>query len=296
MENTNMEGRQFVPGDTSFTIHRTDFFPYVYISKKVMTIAGYDLRAYLVYRRTISRPVYGQLNPFPRYVDQYLSEVGNPALRPQFTQNYEANISVDEKPVLAIGVNDTRDIFTNVTYQSDTSKSQAYRTYDNLGKNREWYFRGIGVIPPGKKYFAVLGVQYNYNRYNGQYEGAPLTFEKGTWTFFTYHSLKFAKTSQATLFGFIRLKGQQQFYELSSFGAMNASINRQFFKNKLIITCSMNDIFASNKNDFTLQQGSVNASGFRRGDTRRFGLNIRYNFGIRKKEESPAIFDIKPPA
>ncbi|HYM92847.1 MAG TPA: outer membrane beta-barrel protein, partial [Chitinophagaceae bacterium] len=89
MENTNMTGRQIIPSDTSFNIHRTDLFPYIYLSKSVMKIAGYDLKAYLVYRRTISRPVYEQLNPFPRYVDQYLSETGNPSLRPQFTQNYE---------------------------------------------------------------------------------------------------------------------------------------------------------------------------------------------------------------
>ncbi|MES1221147.1 MAG: outer membrane beta-barrel protein, partial [Bacteroidota bacterium] len=103
LENTNMNGRQIIPSDTSFTIHRTDLFPYIYLSKKVMTIAGFELRAYLVYRRTISRPVYDQLNPFPRYVDQYLSEAGNPGLRPQFTKNYEANISVNERPILAIG-------------------------------------------------------------------------------------------------------------------------------------------------------------------------------------------------
>ncbi|HEY2722757.1 MAG TPA: outer membrane beta-barrel protein, partial [Chitinophagaceae bacterium] len=56
VENTNMDGHQLIPFDTSFAIHRTDFFPYVYLSKKVITIAGYELRSFLVYRRTITRP------------------------------------------------------------------------------------------------------------------------------------------------------------------------------------------------------------------------------------------------
>ncbi len=295
LENTNMEGRQIIPGDTSFTIHRTDLFPYVYLSKGLMKIAGFELRAYLVYRRTINRPVYEQLNPFPRYIDQYLSEIGNPSLRPQFTTNYEANISVDERPILAVGVNDTKDIFTNVIYQADSSQSQAYRTYDNLGKNKEWYFRGLGAIPPGKKYFFVLGAQYNYNMYDGLYENKPLTFKKGTWTFFTYHSLKLDKRSQVTVNGFVRFKGQQQLYELGSFGALNASINRRFLKEKLTVTLSISDIFATNKNDFTINQGSVSASGFRQADTRRFGLNLRYNFGIRKKEENGNMFNLESP-
>jgi iron complex outermembrane recepter protein len=293
VENTNMKGEQVIPDDTTFSIHRTDLFPYVYLSKNLMKIASFDLRAYLVYRRTINRPVYEQLNPFPRYVDQYLSEAGNPSLRPQFTTNYEANISVDERPILAVGINETRDIFTNVIYQADTSQSQAYRTYDNLGKNKEWYFRALGAIPPGGTYFFVLGGQYNHNFYQGFYENKPLSFKKGTWTFFTYHMLKLGKRSVFTLNGFVRLKGQQQFYELSTFGSLNGSLNRQFLSQKLTVTLSVNDMFRTNKNEFRIAQGSVKASGLRSGDTRRFGINIRYNFGIRKKEDNN-MFNIDP--
>ncbi len=295
LENTNMKGQQFIPGDTSFLIHRTDLFPYVYISKNIVKIAGFDLRAYLVYRRSIRRPSYDQLNPFRRYVDEFLTETGNTSLRPQFTENYEMNISVDETPLLALGVNDTKDIFANVIYQSDTSQSQAYRTFDNVGKNKEWYFRALGAIPPGGKYFFVLGAQYNHNFYQGLYENKPLSFNKGTWTFFTYHTLKLDKKSTFSMNGFIRLKGQQQFYELSTFGSLSSSINRKFLKEKLTVTLTMNDMFGTNKNDFTIKQGSVQASGFRRGDTRRFGLNLRYNFGIRKKEENNNMINTEPP-
>jgi hypothetical protein len=295
LENTNMDGRQFIPGDTSFSIHRTDLFPYVYLSKNIMKIAGFNLRAFLVYRRSIRRPSYDQMNPFRRYVDEYLTEVGNPTLRPQFTQNYEANISVDETPLLAFGLNETKDIFTSVIYQSDTSLSQAFRTVDNLGKNKEWYFRALGAIPPGGKYFMVIGAQYNHNFYQGLYENKPLSFKKGTWTIFTYQTLKLDKRSVLSLHGFIRLKGQQQFYELSTFGALNMSINRKFMKDKLVVTLSGNDIFGTNKNDFTIKQGSVNASGFRKGDTKRFGINFRYNFGIRKKEENNNMFNVDTP-
>jgi iron complex outermembrane recepter protein len=303
MENTNMNGRQTIPDDTSFTVHRTDLFPYVYLSKNLMQIAGFDLRAYLVYRRTISRPVYEQLNPFPRYIDQYLSETGNPSLRPQFTTNYEANISVDERPILAVGYNDTKDIFTNVIYQAessvinqgDSTRGQAFRTYDNLGKNKEWYFRGLGAIPPGKKYFFVIGVQYNYNMYDGLYEKQPLRFKKGTWTFFTYQTLKLDKRSQLTVNGFMRLKGQQQLYELEPFGALNASINRKFMKDKLIVTLNISDIFATNVIGFNINQGSVSAIGTRQNDTRRVGINLRYNFGIRKKEENTNMFNVESP-
>jgi iron complex outermembrane receptor protein len=294
MENTNMKGHQLIPGDTSFTLHRTDLFPYIYISKTVMKIAGYDLRAYLVFRRTISRPAYEYLNPFPRYIDEYLYESGNPSLRPQFTKNYEANVSVDERPIVAIGYNDTKDIFTQVIYQSDTNSRLAYRTYDNLGSNKETYIRLLGAIPPGKRYFFVVGAQYNHNFYNGLYESKPLRFKKGSWTIFTYQTFRITKLMQITLNGFARFNGQQQFYELSTFGALNMSLSQQFLQKKLIISLNASDIFFTNKNEFSINQGTVKASGMRQGDTRRFGLNFRYNFGIRKKEENN-IFNLESP-
>ena len=295
MENTAMEGTQKIPNDTTFKVNRTDFFPYIFISRPLMSIMSYELKAYAIYRRTISRPGYALLNPSQRYVDPYLFETGNPTLKPQFTQNYEVNISVDERPILAFGFNDTKDIFTNVVYQADSSKKVAYRTYDNLGSNKETYFRMIGAIPPGGKYFIVGGAQYNHNFYQGLYEGKPLSFKRGSWSLFTYQTFKLSGTSQITLNGFVRLKGQQQFYELSPFGSLNLSVNKQFFKKKLVVTVSGTDLFYTNQNNFTLNQGSVSASGYRKSDSRRFGINARYSFGIRKKEQGNSFLDIQSP-
>ena len=291
LENTNMIGQQTIPSDTTFSLRRTDAFPYVYLSRAITKIAGYELRGYLVYRRSITRPSYGLLNPAIRILDPFLYELGNPSLRPQFTRNYEANISVDERPLFAFGVNQTRDIFTQVLYQADSSRRQAYRTYDNVGNNREMYFRGIAAIPPGKKYFFVVGAQYNFNRYEGQYENAPLVFSRGSWSLFTFHNLKLTKTTQFSLQGFVRFKGQLQFYELSNFGAMNATLSQQLLKRKMTLSLSANDILYTNRNDFFLSQGSVLANGSRFGDTRRFGLNLRYNFGIRRKEKEEGMMD-----
>lgn len=285
VENTNMVGQQTIPSLSNFTIRRTDAFPYLYLSKNVVTIGKMPLRAYAIYRKSISRPNYDFLNPFPRFIDQYLNEQGNPNLRPQFTCNYEVNISFDDFPVLALGVNNTKDIFSNVIYQANTSRSVAIRTYDNLGTNRETYARMVAGIPPGGRYFFVVGAQYNYNNYNGIYENTPLAFKRGSWRFFTFHSLKIDKLSQLNLNGFMIQKGQQNFYELGSFGQLSASVNRQFLNRKLIATINITDMFFTNNNIFALNQGTVKANGYRQSDTRRVGLNVRYNFGMRKKEQ-----------
>jgi iron complex outermembrane recepter protein len=291
MEYTQMDGTQEIPTVQKFTIKRTDFFPYVYLSRPIVTIMKYDLKAYLVYRKSIARPGYDLLNPFSKFVDNYLSEVGNPNLKPQFTETYEANLSFEDQPILAFGQNKTKGLFTNVIYQNPNNPSEILRTYDNLGANTEKYFRFTAAIPPGGKYFVVVGGQRNFNTYDGLYENKPLKFSNTSWNFFTYHQLKIDNRTNLFLQGWMQTGGLYQFYQLSNFGQAGIGGNRQFLNKKLIVTINIRDVFFTNKNDFKILQGSVNAYGNRQTDSRRFGINIRYNFGIKKKEEQPSNYN-----
>jgi hypothetical protein len=292
LENTRMNGNQIIPSDTTFKINRTDFFPYIYFSRKLFTVAKYELRGYLIARRTISRPVYEQLNPFARFVDPYNYEAGNPALKPQFSNNYEANISFENRPIFALGRNYVNDIFSSVVYQDKTNPLLSYRTFDNLGKNKETYFRATAALPPGGKYFFVLGTQYNHNEYTGILDSKTFSFSRGSWSLFTYHQLKIDKVSNISMYGFARFNGQMQFYELSNFGSLNFYLDRQFLSRKLAVSVNATDIFLTNRYDFNLSQGNITGNGRRLADTRRFGINVRYTFGQKKKTENMDFLDM----
>ena len=284
LETTNIYGRQSIPKDTILSIKRTDLFPYIFISHKLFKMFGVQLVGNAIYRRSIKRPYYEILNPYPKYVDQYLFDVGNPRLQPQFTTNYEVNITFDNFPVLAVGLNHTKDIFSNVTYQDDVTKI-AYRTYDNLGKSKEFYFRVIGGLPPGGKYFFYVGVQHNYNEYEGFYQNAPLNYKRGSWLFFLYQELKATKTLTINMQGFMRTKALQNFYELNTFGGLYVSVNKSILKKKANIIFSVNDVLQTNHVSFSLNQAAISARGSRTNDTRKFGITFRYNFGLSKPKE-----------
>jgi hypothetical protein len=289
LETTDISGHQLVPADTSFHIKRADVFPFIYLRHRIMKLFGFELNGNLIYRRSITRPYYETLNPYPKYVDQYLFDVGNPDLKPQFTTNYEFNIVAADFPIFSIGINNTKDIFSNVTYQDDITKI-AYRTYDNLGKSKELYLRVVGGLPPGKKFFFYMGAQHNYVHYDGLYQGFPLSYKRGTWTFFMFHNLKLNKWNFA-LHGFMRTKGLQNFYELENFGMLTFSINRTILNKKANIILAANDLFYTQKINFSIKQGTVSAAGNRFNDTRRIGLTFRYNFGIKPKEEKKPDFE-----
>lgn len=290
LETTDINGRQTIPKDTTLSIRRTDVFPYLFIKHKLFNMFGFPLIGNAIFRKSIKRPYYEVLNPYPKYIDQYLFDVGNPKLKPQFTTNYELNVTFDNIPVIALGINNTKDIFSNVTYQ-DTSTKIALRTWDNLGTNKEFYAKLIGGIPPGGKYFFYVGALYNYNHYTGFYEGQPLDYKRGSWTFFMFQEFKVTKTFTVNMQGFLKTRGLQNLYELNTFGGLFVSANKSILKKKANIILSVNDLLRTNQVGFSLQQGTVNADGKRVNDTRRLGLTFRYNFGIKPKEENKKSFE-----
>lgn len=284
-EYTNMEGNQTIPADSKFLVSRADLFPYVYLSRPLPTIMGIELRTYMIYRKTISRPDYQNLNPYKKYIDPFLYETGNPDLKPQFTDNVEVNISYDDMPIFAVGKNYTKDIFSSVVYSDTNQAGVAVMTYDNLGKSKETYFKGMAGIPPGGKYFFAIGAQFNMSDYNGFYEGEPLAYKRGSWRLFTFHSLTLFKLTRITMYGFMMVKGQQGFYELDNFGSINFGITQSLLKKKLMISLSARDVMRTMLVGFKLDQGGISTQGDRYSDNMRFGINIRYNFGLGKKSE-----------
>ena len=91
--------------------------------------------------------------------------------------------------------------------------------------------------------------------------------------------------------GFIRTKGLQNLYELNTFGGLFLSVNKAVLKKKMNIILSVNDVLRTNHVAFSLKQADVNADGTRVNDTRKIGITLRYNFGIKPKEEKKNGFD-----
>jgi iron complex outermembrane recepter protein len=176
-----------------------------------------------------------------------------------------------------------------VMYNDENQEGVLVRTYDNLGKSSETYFRGIIGIPPGGKYFFAFGAQYNLNEYDGFYENEPLSFVRGSWRYFTFHSLTLFKETKLTASGFMMKNGQWNFYELKTFGQLNFGLSQTLLNKKMTITLSARDVLRSMITKFEFNQGSIYSYGDRYTDNRRFGFNIRYNFGIKKKEERKGL-------
>jgi iron complex outermembrane recepter protein len=287
LEHTDITGNQLVPTPNTFKIKRTDLFPYIYLRHGLGKAIGFTLTGNLIFRRSITRPSYEALNPFPKFVDQYTYDVGNSNLRPQITNNYEFNVNANEFPIFSVGLNDIQDIFTTLT---NAKADTLFRTWDNLGKNKEVYMRLVGGIPPGKKYFFYLGTQMSMINYDGVYNGELFKYKRASWNIFTFHSYKATPTLNVSLQGFMRINGVFNFFETSTFGSLNLSANKSILKKKMNIILSVNDVLLSNRFNFNVDVPKFIGSGIQYGDSRRIGIALKYNFGLKPKPEKAPAF------
>jgi iron complex outermembrane recepter protein len=287
-EHTDIVGNQIIPASGApFKIKRSDIFPYIYLRSGLGKVIGFKLTGNLIYRKSITRPFYEALNPFPKYADQYTYDVGNPNLRPQLTDNYEFNISANEFPIFSVGVNDIKDIFTTLTNaRADT----LFRTWDNLGRNKETYFRLVGGIPPGGKYFFYLGTQMNMINYNGIYNGELFKYKRTSWNVFTFHSYKVTPTLNISMNAWMRINGVFNFFETKTFGTLNFTANKSLLKKKLNVILTLNDVLRSNVINFNVDVPKFTGTGVNYSDTRRIGLGIKYTFGLKPKAERTQSF------
>ena len=90
----------------------------------------------------------------------------------------------------------------------------------------------------------------------------------------------------------MRIKGVNNFFETKNFGSANLSINKTFHKNKYSVNISGNDIFRTNQIKFNIDVPNFLGNGLQYNDTRRIGISLRYNFGIKPKQEQPKGFDV----
>jgi len=103
-ETTVSDGHQLgnlVKADSSFRRTYTNLFPTAYLSYKLDTAGNNQIG--LNYGRRIDRPYYQDLNPFYSPLDKFTYYVGNPFLRPAFTQSLDLSHTFKNKVTTTIG-------------------------------------------------------------------------------------------------------------------------------------------------------------------------------------------------
>ena len=69
-------------------------------------------------------------------------------------------------------------------------------------------------------------------------------------------------------------------------------INKSILKKKFNVILSVNDMLRTNIQNFTIDVPMFAANGQQFSDTRKIGIALKYNFGLKPKPEKKQGFDI----
>ncbi|KQM69365.1 hypothetical protein ASE74_05020 [Pedobacter sp. Leaf216] len=131
-ENTVSNGHQLgnlIKPDSSFKRTYNSLFPTLYFSYKLDTAGNNQLG--LNYGRRIDRPYYQDLNPFFSPLDKFTYYVGNPFLKPSFTQSVELSHTFKNKITTTFGYSWVRD---EVNETIEIVEGTYYSRPANVGK------------------------------------------------------------------------------------------------------------------------------------------------------------------
>ena len=91
------------------------------------------------YARYIERPAFSALNPNRVQTSDYHYQIGNPALKPMYTDRLNLTFVYDYRYTLTIGCNLNRDLIRQFTKQDPVNQDVSFVTYENHNRENHWF-------------------------------------------------------------------------------------------------------------------------------------------------------------
>lgn len=297
--------------DNNFPV---SFFPSVFLSYKLNEKNDLQLN----YTRKINRPNFFQIIPFPDYSDSVNISKGNPFLDPEFTNSLELSQlhTINKKNTLlgSLYVKHTTNLITRIQYfDYDTilQRNALISSYANADQSIAYG----AELTSQNSVASWLDLTFNINAYNSIIDGeniqSGLNNEQFSW--FTKLNLNFKLPKNFTVQvsgdyqsktalsqnsgggggggrgmmgggggpgGFFGGSGSTlQGYTLPNYGA-EVAVKYEFLKNRAAsVTLSMNDVFATKKNEQYSESDYFVQTSLRKRDAQVLRLNFSYRFG-----------------
>jgi hypothetical protein len=272
VENTTSQGNSISTSqvdDNSYINIFPSFFVQQVLSQKQSLGFRYSYR--------IGRPNYHVLNPFKWMMDPYTYNLGNPKLSPQFTHALSVNHNYNGKFLTSIGYNYSTDLFTEVIYQNEETKS-AYQTNENFGASTDINVSETVQLQP-TNYWRLSGTAVGmYKEVNAKESFGD---ELKQWSFIGNLSSSFnlpygisfevsGKYISKQLFGNLTLKPHY---------SIDLGVQMLVLNNKGTIRASFSDIFNTGSSGVYSKYGNLELDMMTQYETRRLNISFNYRFG-----------------
>jgi outer membrane receptor protein involved in Fe transport len=273
VENTNLSTLLVNTNEDNNQIF-TNLFPSAHTSYKVSE--AFSLQA--GYSRRIYRPRLWDLNPFFNIRNNFSIRVGNPKLKPEFTDSYELG-SIFIFSDVSININ-LYHRFTTDKIERVSSFENNVNTYrpENIGTNKATGLELNFKYSPSKKFSFNGDANYNIFKREGEYYDQYFDFSSDQWSTKLTTKYKVSKVLDLELTG--RHESQRQTVQgkIDPNTSADFGIKYKILNGRGVFNVSVRDVFASR-----VRQNTIDDTDFylysesRRG--RFITLGFSYGFG-----------------
>jgi len=277
VENTVSDGNQLgnlVKSDSAFKRKYTGLFPTLYLTYKFDTLSRHQVG--INYGRRIDRPYYQDLNPFLSPLDKFTYYVGNPFLKPSYTNSLELSHTYKSKYTTTLSYSSAKD---EVGETIEIVQGIYYSRPANIGRKVVKSVSFNGVFDPGgwitiNVYAELTNIRTNSAFYTGQLKSG------GTYVYIGPNvRLTLGAGWDGELSGNYRSKLVDAQFVLQPLWQTNAGLQKKLTSGTTL-KLTINDIFYSRINKGTINNlAQTEANWVNRGDSRNGVLSFSYRFG-----------------
>ncbi|MBB6611604.1 TonB-dependent receptor [Pontibacter sp. Tf4] len=279
-EQTVSEGELVTTGEVDPRDYLS-LFPSVFLQHKISD--NYEIN--YNYSRRIQRPNYGHLNPFFSYRDQYTYWLGNPELRPQYTNSVGITQLFRKTYSLSLSYQHNQDVIAELVRIVPEDTTTIYYV-GNVNDLRSIGLTALVPVKIMKNWDTNNTFVLSYNENSVIVEERQVINDQVYYMLQSNHTIALPRKFKLELNGTYYSKSVHALYIIEPRWWVNGGIRKSFLGDKLDVSLNVNDIFKSQRLVLgtKLDDGSVSDFDqyFR---TRNATLTLRYNFSKGQKVE-----------
>ena len=258
--------------DEIFSVYPSAFFTYNPSEKNQYQVS---------YSRRVDRPSIGQVNPIRQWSTPRITSVGNPDLKPQFTNSYEINYTRKlEKGSVTLGTfyRQVNDNITRILNIDPLDSDKVILTYNNTDTNNRYGFEASFNYGITKWWRINASADLYVQKEAGVANGTELEVTNNAFNARISNNFKASKKLRFQLFAMYRGGGQSIQFKVDPMWMINTGASYNILKGKGTITFRVNDIFEGMKFAFESENPYPSQGQFN-WESRTAYLGFQYSFG-----------------
>ena len=240
----------------------------------------------LSYSRRVDRPSVNQINPIRKWSTPLVTQIGNPALRMQFTNSYEINYTnAFSKGYLNLG-GFFRVVDNNIARVLNVDENDPQKielSFANTVSNRRYGFEFSSNLGLFSWWKINASADLYLQTERGFALGELLEVQNRVLNFRLNNSIVVTQKLRFQLFGMYRSAQQNLQNNRHPMWMVNTAASLTVFKGKGTLSCSVNDVFSSMRFKFDAFSPLAQSGEFT-GEQRTVYLGLVYRYGKRKKD------------